>query len=238
MILYLLIRTFFKKCEDNTPPDFLAILREKQDRAGGEAVPVKLGALGDGQLSKEYTRLIEMRQKLSEELDSHRISEDVKFAAELVARERAEEELRRREREETAQRDAQFALRFAASTASEDTTSAKRPFSAEVSSEESVSHRRKTQTRPCRGLTEWLAGPSTTGCAGRMGDKQGWRLARAVTSDTPNSALLSGPVTATPPVPLQLELSNKIERTGGQTSRALKQAGSSNISCESRAICG
>lgn len=107
-------RSFYKKCEDVTPPNLLHELRQVYEGNSNTACPVQpsRSSLGDGELSKEYARMIESRQKRSAELNADCIEKDSRYAAELLQAEQLEDERRWKEQKEIARRDAEYALRW------------------------------------------------------------------------------------------------------------------------------
>ena len=135
-------RTFYKKCEDITPPNLFQTLQQAQENSPEEcSLSQNKNALGDGELGKEYARVVEMRQKISEELHAECIEKDIKLAAAILEAERLAEEERYREQEEIARRDAEYALKL-------------------TSSQSPVKEKKASLKRP-REITSFLTGNST-----------------------------------------------------------------------------
>lgn len=111
-------------------------------------------------MGKEYARVVEMRQKISEQLHAECIEKDVKLAAEILAAERLAEEDRLREQEEIARRDAEYALKLTSSQSpiQEQKFSLKRPR--EITDFLTVNSAKKNLSDSTPSISAWLSGRS------------------------------------------------------------------------------
>lgn len=124
--------------------------------------------LGDGELSREYARVVEQRRVISEEMHADSIQKDVQYAAELLAAEQAALAKQLEEQHEIARRDAEFAQRISASQETEPLSSSTNKRHREALSEDAPTEiqppKKKSGSGPASvGISAWLSRSSSTG---------------------------------------------------------------------------
>ena len=143
-----------KKCIDCTPDNYLQVLEVSGcdvDNSDGDAYYTRVGILGDGELSKEYTQL---RQKISEEVNADIIQRDTIYATEIA---KMEQEEQKKQQEELARRDAALAKKISeqASSSLPTENQLKRPYS-KITTYHKSSSTSKTINPETGTISSWL----------------------------------------------------------------------------------